>query len=75
MIEVPPAMAIPRLAVVGVGLIGIRHAELVAASPACTLAAVADPSEAGRREAARLGARHYADFIEMLDRERLAGLS
>jgi len=67
-------MTRPRLAVVGVGLIGIRHAELIAASPDCTLAAVADPAEAGAREAARLDTRHYADVIEMLDRERPDGV-
>jgi len=67
-------MTLPRLAVVGVGLIGIRHAELIAGSPDCELAAVADPSDAGPREAARLGTRHYADYAEMLDRERLDGV-
>lgn len=68
------AAATPRIAVVGVGLIGIRHAELVAASADAELAAVADPSPAGPREAARLGTRHYPDYREMLERERLDGV-
>ncbi len=67
-------MAKPRLAVVGVGLIGVRHAELIAASPDAELAAVADPSPAGPREAARLGTRHYADYRDLLERERLDGV-
>lgn len=67
-------MAKPRIAVVGVGLIGIRHAELVAASADAELAAIADPSPAGPREAARLGTRHYAGYAEMLERERLDGV-
>lgn len=67
-------MAKPRIAVVGVGLIGIRHAELVAASADAELAAIADPSDAGAREAARLGTRHYADHAAMLEREPLDGV-
>ena len=67
-------MAKTRLAVVGVGLIGIRHAELIAEIDEVELAAVADPSEAGPREAARLATRHYADYREMLDRERPDGV-
>lgn len=67
-------MARPRLAVIGVGLIGIRHAGLIAASPDAELAAVADPSDAARREAQRLGTRHYADYVEMLERERPDGV-
>ncbi len=67
-------MAKTRLAVVGVGLIGIRHAELIAAIDEVELAAVADPSEVGPREAARLATRHYADYREMLDRERPDGV-
>jgi predicted dehydrogenase len=67
-------MAKPRLAVVGIGLIGIRHAELAAASDDAELAAIADPSAAGPREAERLGTRHYADYREMLDTQRLDGV-
>lgn len=67
-------MAKPRLAVVGVGLIGVRHAEAMAASPDAELAAVADPSEVGPRVAAHLGTRHYADYADMLDRERPDGV-
>lgn len=62
-------MARSRLAVVGVGLIGIRHAELIAECDDADLVAVADPSPAGAREAERLGTLHYADYTEMLDRE------
>lgn len=67
-------MARTRLAVVGIGLIGIRHAELIHATETTELVGVADPSEAGPREAERLGTRHYADYRDMLDRERPDGV-
>ena len=59
-------MAKTRLAVVGIGLIGLRHAELIAALDAVDLAAVADPSEAGPREAARLMSRMGAPALLIL---------
>jgi len=41
-----------KIAVVGAGLIGRRHIELIAASPSCTLAAIVDPAP-GAVEVAR----------------------
>lgn len=63
-----------RLAVVGIGLIGIRHAELIHATATTELAGIADPSDAGAREAQRLGVPRYADYRDMLDRERPEGV-
>ena len=63
-----------RLAVIGAGLIGRRHAEHVAGEPGTTLAAVVDPSPAGREEAQRLGAPWFASLAEMLAADRPEGV-
>ena len=46
-----------KLAVVGAGLIGRRHAELIAAEPEARLVGVVDPAPVGRELAHKLGAR------------------
>jgi predicted dehydrogenase len=63
-----------RLAVLGVGLIGVRHAEIIRASDDAELIAIADPSEEGRAVAARLDVRRYDDFRDLLERESLDGV-
>lgn len=63
-----------RLAVIGAGLIGRRHAEHVASEPGTTLSAIVDPSQTGRDEAQRLGTRWFASFAEMLATERPEGV-
>ena len=60
-------MAPVRLAVIGAGWIGARHARLAAAEPACELVAIADPDPATAPLAAELGAAHHASYAEMLD--------
>jgi predicted dehydrogenase len=55
-----------RLAVIGAGLTGQRHAALVAAEPAARLAAVVDPAPAGRALADRFGAQSFARFADLL---------
>jgi predicted dehydrogenase len=61
-----------RVGIVGAGFMGTLHARAVAESGFGTLAAVADPDSARAREVAGLyGGDVYADFNEMLDRERL----
>ncbi len=62
-----------KLAVVGAGLIGRRHAELVAAEPEAKLAAIVDPAPAGRELAARLGAPYFARLADLLAAERPDG--
>ena len=52
-------MAKLRIAVIGAGLIGMKHVELLARDG--TLAAVVDPTEAGPAAAARFGCAHFAD--------------
>lgn len=59
--------AVPtRLAVMGAGLIGRRHVGHVLAEPSAELAAVVDPTDAGREVAARAGSPWFASLAEML---------
>jgi predicted dehydrogenase len=63
-----------RIAVIGAGLIGRKHIEVLrAGNPDYTLAAVADPSPAAKAEADKLGYPCYADIAEMLDRAKPDG--
>lgn len=55
-----------RLAVIGAGLIGRRHAEYIAVEPGAVLSAVVDPSPVGREVASRLGAPWYASLADLL---------
>lgn len=63
-----------KLAVIGAGLIGRRHAEHVAAEPRSALSAVVDPTPAGRAVAAALGAPWFPSFAEMLATDRPDGV-
>lgn len=63
-----------KLAVIGAGLIGRRHAEHAAAEPRAILSAVVDPTAAGRTVAAALGAPWFASFTEMLAADRPDGV-
>ncbi len=54
-----------RLAVQGVGLIGRRHAEHIAACPQAVLHALVDPSPAAAAVAAEFGVPHYPGFEDM----------
>jgi len=60
------------IGVIGAGWMGRQHLDLVRSSPRTRIAAVCDPfaSDVG----AEYGVTHYADHIEMLDRERLDGV-
>lgn len=60
-----------RAAVIGVGAMGQHHARVYTDLEAVELVAVADPDEQARAPLARrYGLRAYADYREMLDRER-----
>ncbi|WP_314954959.1 Gfo/Idh/MocA family oxidoreductase [Bradyrhizobium cosmicum] len=63
-----------RIGVVGAGLIGRRHVELIAASPDCVLAGIADPSPAARDHALAHGVPCYADHRALLAQEKPDGL-
>jgi len=56
---------IARIAVVGFGLIGKRHARILCDLPSHALAAVVDPDAHSRAEAAALGAPVHASLEEM----------
>lgn len=54
------------LAVAGAGIIGRRHAELIAASSRTRLAAIVEPAPAGAELALRLGVPHFAALEQLL---------
>ena len=56
-----------RIAVIGAGLIGERHARMVAGHPDCGLAAIVDPDRAKSELAKELGAKWYASIAEVPD--------
>jgi len=58
-----------RIAVAGAGLVGRRHAEIVAGN--AVLAGIADPAESAREVAARHGAPSYPDLDSLLDSEEV----
>ena len=62
-----------RLGLLGTGLIGARHARMIASEPACRLAGVADPAPAAVAVAAEVGAPYYSSHEELLEREALDG--
>ena len=62
-----PTVTGVRIALLGAGLIGREHAALVAAHPAASLVAIADPAAEAVGLAASLGAQHYDDYEQMLD--------
>lgn len=63
-----------RLAILGAGLIGKRHAEHVASQPSAELLAIVDPSPVGAEVAARHGARCFPSLSALLTSERPDGV-
>ncbi|MEX5719970.1 Gfo/Idh/MocA family protein [Geodermatophilus maliterrae] len=63
-----------RLAVVGPGTIGRRHAEEIAACPLAELAAVAGPAPLADALADEHGAARYRSLAELLERDRPDGV-
>lgn len=66
-------MARVRLAVMGAGLIGARHAALVRANAACVLVGLCDTDPARQSAADDLGVPFYCSVEKLLDRERPDG--
>jgi predicted dehydrogenase len=56
-----------RIAVVGAGLIGRRHADAIAAANGVGMAAIADPSDAGRDFAEASGVRWHPTLEDLLN--------
>jgi predicted dehydrogenase len=67
-------MAALKLAVIGAGGIGKRHAAHIAAEPMAGLSGIADPSPAARMLAETLGARWFASFADLLAADRPDGV-
>lgn len=61
------------LAVVGAGLIGAKHAELVRASDACALVGICDVDPGRRAVAERLRVPYYGTLEELIEQERPSG--
>ena len=62
-----------RLAVIGTGLIGRKHAELVNAHGTCTLVGTCDVDSSRRSVAEEFDVPFYQDVEELLERERPEG--
>jgi predicted dehydrogenase len=62
-----------RIAVVGAGLIGQRHVQLITANPRCALTAVVDPDERAGAVADEHGAPRFADLRHLLEEDRPDG--
>ncbi|CAH1693865.1 Predicted dehydrogenase [Hyphomicrobiales bacterium] len=63
-----------KLAIMGAGLIGSRHAQHVAADPGAILSAIIDPAPAGEMVAGALGAAWYANLGACLQADRPDGV-
>ena len=55
-----------RIAVAGAGLVGARHAGLIASQPDLSLAGIVDPASGADRVAANLGTSRFADLDRLL---------
>ncbi|KAI0133854.1 hypothetical protein BJ170DRAFT_607641 [Xylariales sp. AK1849] len=62
----PPHTSEVRIAVVGAGLIGPRHARTIARSNVAKLVAIVDPAPAGNLLATELDVAHYTSVADML---------
>ncbi len=63
-----------RIAVVGAGLIGLRHIEEIRRSGTTTLSAIVDVSPAAEALASRLGVPSYGSLAELLEHDAPDGL-
>lgn len=61
------------IALIGAGAIGRTHIDRIQRSDNLTLAAIADPTDAGRALAASLGVPWFADHVRMLERVKPQG--
>ena len=63
-----------RLAVIGAGWVGAKHARLAHADDACALIAVCDPAPAAAAVAAELGVAHHVDYRALIEAGGLDGV-
>ena len=69
-----PVIDNPRIAVVGAGLIGQRHAKLIQTGADATLSAIVDPTDAARAFAGEIGAPWFPSITDLLASDRPGGL-
>ena len=69
----PEEMGPVRLAVIGAGTIGRKHAELIAAHSSCSLVGICDVDPSRSSIAGQLDVPFYEDIEELLERERPQG--
>ena len=69
-----PGLQQVRLAIVGLGLVGCRHASAIQQVANATLCAVVDPYDNGRQEAAAIGVPCFDDFQAMIKAEKPDGI-
>jgi predicted dehydrogenase len=62
-----------KIALLGAGLIGQKHAALVAASSECELTAICDPNPHAAKTAEQYGALYYTDVERLLAERELDG--
>jgi predicted dehydrogenase len=67
-------MAHVRIAVAGVGIIGIRHVEEIDANPHAALAAIVDPFPAAAEIAAKYSVPIYQSLAEMFEKDKPDGV-
>ncbi|MEX3007593.1 Gfo/Idh/MocA family protein [Hoeflea sp. TYP-13] len=65
---------VTRIAVVGFGLVGKRHAESIRRLPDLRLAAIVEPDDEARASATAMGAPCFATLDEMFDRTEVDGV-
>ncbi len=67
-------MAPARIAVIGGGIIGLKHIEVLTShAPDYELCAIADPAQIAADQARQRGVAHYASYAEMLDKAKPDG--
>jgi predicted dehydrogenase len=73
-LDAAPQDAHSRIAIVGLGLVGLRHADAIAQAHQTELAAIVDPTDVAANEAKRRGVPHFLDLQEMIDIVRPDGV-
>ena len=63
-----------RLAIIGSGMIGEKHADIAIQLPECTLVSLCDVDQTARQTAEELGIEFYTDYHEMIEKEDLDGV-
>ena len=70
----PPGQGKTRLVIAGLGLVGLRHADAIAAVDDTDLVAVADPSDAAIEAARSRGIAHYDTLERAIQHEQPDGI-